>query len=90
MQKNFVDNEVHASWFQSTARASREMSVNAARRQGRVRAKNDLSARLRHSSFQHSCNKRISKARRVAGERTRSLVYYLIIFRTIDMYVCVK
>jgi len=46
----------------------REMSVNAARHQGHVRAKNDLSARLRHSSFQHSCNKRISKARRVAGE----------------------
>lgn len=65
------------------------MSVNAARRQGRVRAKNDLSARLRHSSFQHSCNKRISKARRVAGERTRSLVYYLIIFRTIGICVYV-
>ncbi|KYN05573.1 hypothetical protein ALC62_03491 [Cyphomyrmex costatus] len=33
---NFVDNEVHASWFQSTARVSREMSVNAARRQGHL------------------------------------------------------
>ncbi|KYN17350.1 hypothetical protein ALC57_10326 [Trachymyrmex cornetzi] len=31
---NFADNEVHASRFQSTARASREMSVNAARHQG--------------------------------------------------------
>ncbi|TGZ53890.1 Uncharacterized protein DBV15_01823 [Temnothorax longispinosus] len=39
-KKSFADNdynEVHASWFQSTARASREMSVNAARRrQGRI------------------------------------------------------
>ncbi|EGI66678.1 hypothetical protein G5I_04795 [Acromyrmex echinatior] len=33
---NFADNEVHASWFQSTARASREMSVNAARHQGHL------------------------------------------------------
>ncbi|KYQ48522.1 hypothetical protein ALC60_12428 [Trachymyrmex zeteki] len=31
---NFADNEVHASWFQSTA--SREMSVNAARHQGHL------------------------------------------------------
>ncbi|KYM93333.1 hypothetical protein ALC53_00270 [Atta colombica] len=32
--KNFADNEIHACWFQSTARTSREMSVNAARHQG--------------------------------------------------------
>jgi len=61
-EKNFVDNEVHASWFQSTARASREMSVSA-RRQGHVRAKNDLSARLRHSSF--------SNIRAINGYRRR-------------------
>lgn len=57
----------------------------AARRQGRVRAKNDLSARLRHSSFSniHAING--YRRRGESGERTRSLVYYLIIFRTIEL-----
>lgn len=48
-RENRTDNEVRASWFRSTTGASREMSVNAIRRR-RARAKNDSSARLRHSS----------------------------------------
>lgn len=39
MPKGSMNNEIHAFWFQSTTKTSREMSINATRRQDRVQAK---------------------------------------------------